>query len=194
MAVAKRRAARGPGWAPSPARGGSANGTRPPFTAVDGNNPGWLASLHHGARSPNVLAPLADQIEAEVRQDAPWVNRAAFAGSVRSYAYAEAELTLRRAWIDQHGLVDEEGNPRPGTERLERAEARAAKLRDQLGLNPLGYARLIATVAGAIGPIQEDALEALRAEGRAILAARDSTLETTKEERSGRQSASQARG
>lgn len=154
-----------------PGRGGAARGYSWP--AFERGN---QAALTHGAASPRMLTPLAEQLEAEVRESAPWVDRPAFAGAVRALAYAEAELVLRRAWHDEHGLVDDEGHPLPGTERLERTEARAARLREVLGLTPKGYASLISTVAGTVGPVDQEALEVLMAEGRRIVQARDLRL------------------
>lgn len=155
-----------PEWEPKPASGTPAR--RYSWeTFTEGNT----AAFTHGAMHQPTLAPLAEKWEARLREVAPWADRPAFAGALRSLAYAEAELQLRRAWLCDRGLWDEEGNDRRGMERLERCEARAAKLRDALGVTVQSYARLIATITSAVGP-DEDAVEALRIEGRRILDAR----------------------
>jgi hypothetical protein len=33
-------------------------------------------------------------------------------GAVRSYAWVETQLVLVRQWVDEHGLLDEDGKPR----------------------------------------------------------------------------------
>lgn len=141
--------------------------TWPPFA------PENEAALRHGAYSPRRVQPLADQLSDQLGGMAPWVNAPAFTGTVHSWSWAESEAALLRAFLDEVGLLDGEGEPRPAAKRLERVEARLHRLRDSLGLSPsalgslLGKAASIATATGDTG-----ALDELKAEGRRILDAR----------------------
>lgn len=140
--------------------------------------PGNKAARRHGANDPDALTPLADEIRTELVAEAPWLDRPAYTGALRSLSYAEAELLLRRRWISEHGLVDDDGNDRPGSDRLERAEARAARLRDALGLTPHSQASLLSKLASvAVAGGDDGGLEALKAEGARILASRRAELE-----------------
>lgn len=132
----------------------------PPFEA------GNTAALTHGARSPRMVRPIAERLMIEAAEVAPWVARRAFGPELEAWAWHEARARLLRAWLDEHGLLDEDDGPRGALGELQRAENAAAKARDRLGLNPLAWARLRAAVEQAGG--RED-LEDLDAEGRAIL-------------------------
>lgn len=145
-----------------PARGYS----WPPFEA------GNTVALRHGAWSPRSVAPIADKLAAQLERVAPWATAAAFHGATASWAWAEAQAVLLRAYVDEHGHLDDDGHPRPAVGLLERVEAKLVKLRDALGLTPASLGRLMAsaaTVANSTG--DQGALDALRAEGRRLLAA-----------------------
>lgn len=132
-----------------------------PFT--DGNG----AALTHGAYSAGTVAPIADKLVAELTDLAPWAARPVFAAAVHAWAWAEAQAHLLRAWLDQVGPLDDEGEVRGFMEELHRAESRAASRRAELGLNPKAWAALVRDMAQAGG--DQDALDALKAEGRRIL-------------------------
>jgi hypothetical protein len=139
----------------------------PPFEA------GNTAALKHGARSPRILAPIADQFAAGLGQVAPWTSPASFRGTVGSWAWAEAQAQVLRAWLDEHGLVDDDGQPRPAARMLEGVEGRLAGLRGQLGLTPLALGRLLATLSQVDGDKGSQGLEALRRAGAELRAAAD---------------------
>ena len=142
--------------------------TRPPFE--EGN----LAALRNGADSPRMVAPLAQALERALLVVAPWTARPEFAGARASLAWVEAQLVLVQAYLDEHGLIDADGQPRPPAVRLDRLEARASTLRSELGLTPLALAKLLAKLAVFASADGDDVgLEALRAEGRAIVAAHE---------------------
>ncbi len=141
--------------------------TWPPFE--DGNT----AALTHGAWSPRTVQPIADEVFAHFVAVAPWVTSPAFEGTVRSLAWAEAQARLLRADIDAHGIYDDEGEERAAVRTLDRIEGRLAKLRDQLGLTPAALGKLLATAATVAAATGDAAsVEALQAEGRALLDAR----------------------
>lgn len=104
--------------------------------------PGNTVALKAGHRSPAVVEPLADAILQRAVDDAPWLAEPKYAATVRAWARAEAQAELLTAWLDQHGLHDDDGRLRPAEAALHRAETRAANARTRLGLDPLSRARL----------------------------------------------------
>ena len=137
--------------------------------------PGNEAALTHGASSPRHVAPLAALIAQELVEVVPWVTSPAFAAELQAWAWAEAEVRLLRAWLDEHGILSDpdpaEALPRPALAALHRAETRAAKARTRLGLNPVAWARLLVDFSKAEGPAGATH-QALQEEGRRILEAR----------------------
>jgi hypothetical protein len=144
--------------------------TRPPFEH------GNLAALRHGADSRRLVAPLAREFERALRVVAPWTARSAFAAARATLAWTEAQLALLGAYLDEVALLDEDGQPRPAANRIDRLEARASTLRSELGLTPLALAKLLGNLAVLASTGGDVGLEALRAEGRAIVAAREAAL------------------
>ena len=130
----------------------------------------------HGAHSERRWRPIAERLGTEALTEAPWLGRPAFRYSVEAWAAVEAQSYLVNQWLDEHGLLDAKGRPHPATAYADRLHARASKLRSQLGLDPVVFARLLATFAGVAGG--EDALEALKAEGRKLIEARAPALPT----------------
>jgi hypothetical protein len=143
-------------------------GQRPPF------EPGNQLSVRHGAYSPAIVGPLAEQIAADLLgdKDCPeYLRRPLWRWAVSGWAHAEAEAELMRRWRAQMSAADaatevlesdeDEERPSQGTmtrrvrgkrvqssaDMLHRAETRAAHLRARLGLDPLSAARLRKDVA-----------------------------------------------
>jgi hypothetical protein len=135
--------------------------------------PGHEVTLTHGAWSERKVQPLAEHYAATLTTAAPWVAAPAFAGTVASWAWAEGQAHLLRAYVDEHGHLDADGEERSAVRTLDRIEARLAKLRDQLGLNPTALSKLLATAA-ATATVTGDyaSVAAIQAEGRALLNAR----------------------
>lgn len=131
---------------------------------------GHTLTLKHGARSPRMVQPLADEIATQLVEVAPWCGHPAFAAEVAAWAWEEARVRLLQAWVNEHGLLDEDSEGALG--QLERAQGRAARLRGNLGLNPMAWARVLALsktaeAAGAVGA--SDQVEALAAVGRELV-------------------------
>lgn len=133
-----------------------------PFTA------GNTAAVTHGANTPELVTPIADALEAELRTVAPWVEGEAFTAEVRSWAWSEAQARLLRAWLDEHGVLDPDGQPRPATTLLRQVESSAAKRRDALGLNPQAMVKLLAGLTSVDPAGARSGLDALRESGRRI--------------------------
>lgn len=136
--------------------------------------PGNTAAERHGANSERRWRPLAEALSIEAIEVAPWLTRRAFRLAVEAWSVAEAKCQLVDAWLDDHGLLDGEGVPFPANALSDRLHARCITLRSQLGLDPVSFAKLLATFAGVPGG--EDALEALKAEGKRLVEARTEAL------------------
>ncbi|MDQ3641057.1 MAG: P27 family phage terminase small subunit [Actinomycetota bacterium] len=138
--------------------------------------PGHTLSTRHGAYSPRSWKPLAEAITAELPEIAPWCCRPVYGPAVAAWARTEAQLQLVMAWLDDHGPLDKDGEPRPATALLARLESQAQSLRSELGLSPLALAKLLGafTTATAAGGDDAGALDALKAEGRRVVESRSS--------------------
>jgi hypothetical protein len=141
------------------------NTQRPPFEK------GHTLALRHGAHYEKTLRPIAERLEAEMLELAPWCARPAFAAAVRAWAWAEAQCECYRSWFAEHGLRDEENQPVSGLQQWDRAEARASKLRSKLSIDPSSLAGLVnklATASAAGGAHARAELTALQRELKAL--------------------------
>jgi hypothetical protein len=123
------------------------------------------------------IRPIAEEITRMLPEVAPWTGRPPFDGALRSLSWVEAQVVLLRGWIDEHGVLGDDGQPRAAALLLQRLENQASTLRAELGLTPQALARLLsslATVATAGG--DDRGLRALKAEGQRIVAARQASL------------------
>lgn len=129
---------------------------------------GNFEAERHGALSPRRVQPVADEIAAELADVAPWTAQRAFGASVASWAFAEAQCHLLRRYIDERGMLDDQGVPLPATALLDKVEARAGRLRGELGLTPNAWAKLVARLGSADHDAAARGLEHLRAVGREL--------------------------
>jgi hypothetical protein len=160
-----------PNYVDRRSEGGKRGYRWPQFTA--GNE----MSLRHGAYSANRVRPVAEEIRAALPRVAPWTDREAFAGACASLAWVEAQLELLRAFVDEHGILDSDGGPAGAVVYMAKLEARAQSLRAELGLTPQALAKLLSSlVSVAVACGDDDGLDALKAEGVAILDARRQAL------------------
>jgi hypothetical protein len=97
----------------------------------------------------------------------PYLATPDFLPAVRAWARAEASVSLIAEYLDEHGLLGEDGRPRPAVETLLKFERLATTHRSRLGLDPSARARLERELAEAAKGRFD--LEALLAEGRAAL-------------------------
>lgn len=139
--------------------------------------PSNTAAVQHGAYSPRSWRPLADRITAELPDIAPWCTRPTYGPAVAAWARTEAQLQLVMTWLDEHGPLDKDGEPRPATSLLSRLEAHARELRNDLGLSPLSLAKLLSALEAAPAGTDDRGLDGLKAEGSRIIAARTAALE-----------------
>ena len=123
------------------------------------------------------VRPVAEEIARELTEAAPWTARPAFNGALRSLAWVEAQAVLLRPWIDEHGILGDDGQPQAAVKMLQRLETRASTLREELGLTPQALARLLSSLATvATAGADNGGLALLQAEGLHIDAARHATL------------------
>jgi hypothetical protein len=115
----------------------------PPFEA------GNLAAVRHGAWSPRIVDPLAEELVAAIESTVDWWRPCDRPG-VMAWARTEARCQLLAEWLaDRGGDIDDEDEVRPAADPLTRLEARAESLRSKLGLDPLSRARLGRDVAAS---------------------------------------------
>ncbi len=131
---------------------------------------GHTRTLQHGAYSERMVGPLAEELEADLDEVAPWTARPAFASARRRRCRALAVAELLWRDIVEHGVFDDDGNVRPAVDALARWDTTAANRDAALGLDPSSFARLLAGFQATAGA--DDVLDRLRAEGEAIVAAR----------------------
>lgn len=140
----------------------------PPF------EPGHTLSLKHGARSPRVIAARAVEVHEDLIAHAPWLAEDHFLPAVARYLDAAATESLLMDHVRAVSEAQGVGKvPSRTWEQLTAARRLAAKLGADLGLDPIGHARLRAVAAQAEGAIQS--LADLAAQGAAIRAARQAS-------------------
>ena len=123
--------------------------------------PGNTDSVKHGADSRRRWQPIADRLAAELLAERPWL--AGHRRTVVAWARVEAQVQLIGAWLDEHGLVDDDGEPRAAGNRLDRLETRAQSLRNDLGEAPMAMARLLSIVtATAVTAGAQDLLDGVK--------------------------------
>ena len=144
--------------------------SRPPF------QPGHTLSLVHGANSERAIATRAKQVHEELLTVAPYLDEDKFIPAVKRYLAAAAREALLDDYI--RTVSAEKGPGAVSSRTWEQATAAArlaGKVASDLGLDPLGHARIRALTAGAAN--SEATLADLAAEGRAVRQRRQAELE-----------------
>jgi hypothetical protein len=123
------------------------------------------------------LRPLAEKFAQRLPEVAPWTARPPFDAALQSLAWIEAQIVFLRRWVDEHGVLDANGQVQPATTLLQRLERQASTLRAELGLTPQALARLLGSLATvATAGSDNGGLTALKQEGQRIVATRPETL------------------
>jgi len=142
-------------WQPNP------NPRAPDFVA------GNTAHLVHGADSERAIETVAEEVHATIRDVAPWLAQDHFAPSVHRYLRAAAREQLLDQFIAATVAAKGAGKvPSRTWEQATAATRLAHMLAGDLGLTPLGEARLRA-VAGTAA-VTEVTLADLMAQGAEI--------------------------
>lgn len=137
---------------------------RPPF------GPGNEVATTHGSWSPRRVDPLAERFAGLALGTAAWLSDSTFGPAVWAWARAEARCQLLAEWLDEHGPLAEDGDPRPALDAATRLEKLAMTHRQRLGLDPSARASLEATLTSAVAG--QFALEDAITRGRDSLASR----------------------
>jgi hypothetical protein len=137
-------------WTPpavdAPARGYS----WPPF------EPGNEAHRSHGALTARITAPLVRELVGELLAlaqlpDSPvsYLRDPSYLPEIEGWALAQVQERLVATWLEEHGVIGEDGQPRAAVEVRRRLGEQAAGARSRLGLNPVSRAKLVGQLASA---------------------------------------------
>lgn len=157
-----------PAWY-RPARGKGQGGPAKPY--AEGN----VVNLGAGYRSARVYSHVSAALITGLIETRP--DLAAYPEALAAWSDAEARVALLRKHLDEHGMIDDDGEMRANLLReLDRFENRAAKARTVLGLDPRSEAELSllrgkALREGVSAQATASTLEALAATGREVLEA-----------------------
>ena len=138
---------------------------------------GHELSVKHGVGSERKLRPIVDELIASLETVAPWTAAHVFRPTVESWAYAEAQCVLFRRWFDVQGIAEGDDDPK-SSGRWDKAEARASKLRAELGLSPASLTRLLSGLSAIDASAATSGLDALREAGAATRANAEAALQS----------------
>jgi hypothetical protein len=137
---------------------------------------GNKAALTHGARSPRAIAAKAAEVHDELLTFAPYLSEEKFLPAVNRYLQAAAREALLHGHIVAVSAKDGPGSVSSRVWEQATAAARlAAKLGSDLGLDPIGHARIRALSAGA--EVTEATLADLAATGAQTSGYREHVLQ-----------------
>ncbi len=145
-----------PTWTPAPLNG---------WPERRRAEPGNALALKHGAQSERSIEAKAAEIHDHLEQVAPWLAQPEFAPALLRYLRAASREELLHRHIEQ--MAATKGVEKVASRTWEQATAAArlaAALAQELGLTPLGHARLKVLTAASVGA--EVGLEDLIASGR----------------------------
>jgi|SRR5215211_1596413 len=112
-------------------------------TFAEGN----VVPATHGAWVERYTDPVARELVEGVVAQVSYLGEPSYASAIWAWARNEARIILITKWIDEHGPLDENGNPRPALNSLREFERLAQTHRSRLGLDPLSRAQLGRDVA-----------------------------------------------
>jgi hypothetical protein len=140
---------------------------RPPF------EPGNSAALVHGGNSERAIAERAQTVHAELLVVAPYLDEPLFMPALSRYLAAAAREVLLDEHVRQVSAEKGAGAvPARVWEQATAAARLAAKLGSDLGLDPIGHARIRALSASAEASAASASIADLAAEGRRLRLAR----------------------
>ena len=126
---------------------------------------GNTTSRTHGVWSDRRINPQAVELTHTLLVVRP--DLAAYPETVWAWARAEARCLLLEEWLEDHPLVEEDGNVAPVTRYVSQFERLAADLRAKLGLDPKSEAELASSRPQAT--LHTFDIEELRARGREVM-------------------------
>jgi hypothetical protein len=114
---------------------------RPPF------EPGNKVAQTHGAFTPSIVEPLADELRETILTDpdSAYLRSPRFAKRLLSYCQTEARVMRIEAWVgqmsDEEAARSDKGQTSP-LELLRKWKTTAANEANKLGLDPVSWARI----------------------------------------------------
>jgi len=96
----------------------------------------------HGAWSQKVVDPVAHELVSVLLDQVGYLTDPSYEAAIQAWARHEARVLVLAAWLDEHGPLDDDGNPRPALSALKDFERLAASARSRLGLDPMSRAQL----------------------------------------------------
>ena len=126
-------------------------GQRPPFER------GNQLARRHGATAMVTLAPRAEEIADGLREIVP-ARSEADEPTLRLLALVLARVEAANAWLAEHGVLRADGQPQGVLKALSTWENTAARLANDLALNPTARAKLGLNVARARGAVLDEYL------------------------------------
>jgi hypothetical protein len=138
------------GKSKGPGHGGPARGySWPPFEK------GNTKAMTHGCYSAKTLAPMQQELAAELREAMGPIYSPQFEGTVAAASLALSRLHRAEMWLDEHGMIDEDGELRPLTRMIGQWQAEARRSLEMLTLTPLSQAKLGLSLQQARGAALE---------------------------------------
>jgi hypothetical protein len=136
---------------------------RPPF------EPGNQVAKRHGAYSERAIAERAEDVHAELLEHAPYLSESRFMPAVARYLAAASREALLHEHIERVTAAKGAGAvPARVWEQATAAARLAAKLGSDLGLDPIGHARIRALSAASGASEASQSLAELTEQGRRI--------------------------
>lgn len=140
---------------------------------------GSQAALKHGANSEMKITERIEEIQEDLLDSAPWLRNPAFRHTVDAWLYVEAQCSLLRDFLDNHGMDSKKGAG--FVDFMDRCENRASRLRRELGLTPAGYLKIVRDIAEAVKAADGN-LDALDEKGKAIFRTQAAELRALREQ------------
>jgi hypothetical protein len=104
--------------------------------------PGNLIAVKHAGESDRAVAPTTEALLSRAVEAMPVLREPQFAAELEAWCRAEAHCRHLTTWLEEHGHLDDKGEPRRANDLLLRWKRRAAGSRDALGLSLKSHAQL----------------------------------------------------
>ena len=133
MAGRPKSRARREGKAPLPAR---SSWQRPALQE------GHELSMRHGAYSERKVSPVAERFAETALEQVDYLRDPSYSPALWAWARTEARIEILETWLDENGMILDDGSVAGAANLLARFEAQAAKQRERLGMDPLSRAKI----------------------------------------------------
>lgn len=104
--------------------------------------PGHELTLSHGAYSDRRVSPVAERFATTALEQVDYLRDPSYTPALLAWARTEARIELLETWLDDNGMVDDDGKVAGAANLLAKFESQAAKQRERLGMDPLSRAKI----------------------------------------------------